>query len=182
MSGCGGSNEPARWEHSAGTLKLFPDAKTDFWQRTHYGIQADNGHFLFAEQEGDFVIRTHVSYTPLHRYDQAGLMIYRDAENWVKTSVECEDEGPFRLGVVVTRGGYSDWSTQDYASRRYQSGWPFDGKRRASRSATGMRSSPVGHRSALPIWQAEAAVRPLRVQPHGRGLFRAVRRPGSWHW
>lgn len=30
---------------------------------------------------------------------------------WVKTSVEFEPEGSIRMGVVVTNGGWFDWST-----------------------------------------------------------------------
>ena len=33
---------------------------------------------------------------------------------WLKTSVEHEPDGPSRLGAVVTNGGYSDWSTQEF--------------------------------------------------------------------
>ncbi|MCW5966425.1 MAG: DUF1349 domain-containing protein [Bryobacterales bacterium] len=29
-------------------LEISTTAHTDFWQRTHYGFQADNGHFLAA--------------------------------------------------------------------------------------------------------------------------------------
>jgi hypothetical protein len=39
-------------------------------------------------------------------------MIRYDQENWIKASVEAEENEPFRLGAVVTRSGYSDWSTQ----------------------------------------------------------------------
>jgi len=106
-------NEPARWRASEG-LELETDAQTDFWQRTHYGFRADNGHLLFAEWTGDFEMTTRVRFDPAHQYDQAGLMVRFSAEEWLKTSVEYEPEGPARLGAVVTRGGWSDWSTQDF--------------------------------------------------------------------
>jgi regulation of enolase protein 1 (concanavalin A-like superfamily) len=107
-------NEPTRWEHDGRALELWPDAKSDFWQKTHYGFQADNGHLLYTEAGGDFELATHVTYTPVHQYDQAGLMVYFSSNNWLKCSVEGEIDEPFRLGAVVTRDGYSDWSTQSY--------------------------------------------------------------------
>jgi len=110
--------EPARWslDTAAGHLRLEPDAETDFWQRTHYGFQVDNGHFLFADVEGDFVLTTHASFQPVHQYDQAGLMVRLSADCWLKTSIEYEPGPTNRLGVVVTNAGYSDWSTQEVSS------------------------------------------------------------------
>ena len=112
--------EPARWslDTAAGGLRIEPDAETDFWQRTHYGFQVDNGHFLFAEVDGDFVLTTHASFRPVHQYDQAGLMVRLSADCWLKTSIEYEPGPTNRLGAVVTNAGYSDWSTQEVPERR----------------------------------------------------------------
>lgn len=110
--------EPARWrvDAAAGGLCLEPEAGTDFWQRTHYGFEADNGHFLHLAAAGDFTLTTCVTSHPRHQYDQAGLMVRLSPTCWIKTSVEFEPEGPNRLGAVVTNNGYSDWSTQALAS------------------------------------------------------------------
>ena len=107
--------EPTRWgiEPSRPCLWIEPNAATDFWRKTHYGFEADNGHFLFAEAPGDFVVATKVTLRPVHQYDQAGLMVRASPDCWLKTSVEYEPEGPSVLGAVVTNAGYSDWSTQD---------------------------------------------------------------------
>ena len=109
--------EPANWRvgSAAKGLQLNPDGATDFWQRTHYGFEVDNGHFLFLEAAGDFVLTTEVTSRPLHQYDQAGLMVRLSSACWLKTSVEFEPEGPSRLGAVVTNSRYSDWSTQPIA-------------------------------------------------------------------
>ena len=37
--------------------------------------------------------------------------MYLDSENWLKGSIEYEDEDFQHLGSVVTNGGYSDWAT-----------------------------------------------------------------------
>ena len=87
-------------------------AQTDFWQGTHYGFRVDNGHLLAAELGGDFRLETLVHGTPVHQYDQAGLMVRLSADCWLKTSVEFEPGEPSLLGAVVTIAGWSDWSTQ----------------------------------------------------------------------
>lgn len=108
--------EPARWSVQAEGrfLRVEPDAGTDFWRRTHYGFEADNGHFLFAQVEGDFVLTTHVRFRPVHQYDQAGVMVRASSSCWLKASVEHEPTGSSRLGAVVTNHDYSDWSTQSF--------------------------------------------------------------------
>jgi regulation of enolase protein 1 (concanavalin A-like superfamily) len=107
--------EPTRWSlrPEGPCLRLEPDAATDFWRKTHYGFEADNGHFLFAEADGDFVLTVGVRFRPAHQYDQAGVMVRASPTCWLKASVEYEPAGPNRLGAVVTNG-YSDWSTQDF--------------------------------------------------------------------
>jgi regulation of enolase protein 1 (concanavalin A-like superfamily) len=109
---------PAKWSLDASRhcLRIEPDTGTDFWQRTHYGFEVDNGHCLFAPVAGDFVATTKVRFQPVHQYDQAGLMVRVSPSCWLKTSVEYEPVGPSRLGAVVTNHGYSDWSTQAFAS------------------------------------------------------------------
>lgn len=108
-------NEPAAWnvDTERRVLSVAPDPETDFWQKTHYGFQADSGHFLYLELATDAVIETRVSCTFKNQYDQAGLMVRVSPECWLKTSMEHETDEPDKLGAVVTRGGWSDWSTQD---------------------------------------------------------------------
>lgn len=106
-------NAPRDWFLQNESLVIRPAAQTDFWQRTHYGFQNDNGHFLYTEIDGDFTLTTKVQFSPAHQYDQAGLMVRISPDYWIKTSLEFETEEPDRLGAVVTRHGFSDWSTQD---------------------------------------------------------------------
>ncbi|MBI4560306.1 MAG: DUF1349 domain-containing protein [Candidatus Hydrogenedentes bacterium] len=106
-------NLPRRWELRDSRLVVEPHAKSDFWYKTHYGFIAHNGSLLYADVSGDFILTTRVRLKPQHQYDQAGLMVRLSPRSWLKTSVEYELEGPNKLGVVVTNGAYSDWSTQD---------------------------------------------------------------------
>lgn len=106
--------EPQRWEIIHGDLEIYTDAQSDFWQRTHYGFRNDNAHFFYTKIAGDFEMQVKVTSHPVNKYDQAGLCIRIDAENWIKTSVEYIDNELSYLGAVVTNLGYSDWSTQPF--------------------------------------------------------------------
>jgi uncharacterized protein len=107
--------EPGSWstDSSSGELRIKTESNTDFWQRTHYGFQADNGHFLHLPVSSDFIATTKVTARGIHQYDQAGLMLRLSKDCWIKTSIEYEPEESNRLGVVVTNHQYSDWSTQN---------------------------------------------------------------------
>jgi regulation of enolase protein 1 (concanavalin A-like superfamily) len=115
-------NEPARYQTGAG-LEIFTDEKTDFWQKTHYGFQRDDGHCLLTWQSGDFCLSTQVEYRTKERFDQCGLMVRGDRENWIKVSTEYDDGERSRLGSVVTNLGYSDWATQDVHASHTQMGY-----------------------------------------------------------
>jgi len=105
--------EPETWSIDNEQLTISTDAETDFWQKTHYGFQVDNGHFLYAELSQDFVLETEVRSNFVNQYDQAGLMIRVSEDCWMKTAIEYEPDESNKLGAVVTNQGYSDWSTQD---------------------------------------------------------------------
>lgn len=108
-------NEPPSVRFERG-LVLATGAATDFWQRTHYGFRRDDGHGLLTSRSDDVTLETRVEFAPRARYDQCGLMIRVDGENWIKSSVEYEDGQLSRLGSVVTNLGFSDWATQDISS------------------------------------------------------------------
>jgi regulation of enolase protein 1 (concanavalin A-like superfamily) len=61
---------PAHWhiDQAAKCLRINPDAGTGFWQRTHYGFAADNGHFLYMEASGELVLTTEVTSHPIREH------------------------------------------------------------------------------------------------------------------
>ena len=107
-------NEPQH--HVDHGLVIQTAADTDFWQRTHYGFQRDNGHCLLTKRTGDFSVSAHLTFQPRTMYDQCGLIVRIDHENWIKVSIEYENATISRLGSVVTNLGYSDWASTDIAS------------------------------------------------------------------
>lgn len=125
-------NEPTHYRLGNG-LEISTDEKTDFWQNTHYGFQRDDGHCLLMRQVGDFSLMTQVEFQPREKYDQCGLMVRIDSQNWIKVSTEYESEQASRLGSVVTNLGYSDWATQDISSR-YREMWYRISKREIGRA------------------------------------------------
>ena len=63
--------------------------------------------------KGDFTFSLKSEFEAKTQYDQCGMILYQDSENWTKASVEYENEDFARLGSVVTNLGYSDWATAD---------------------------------------------------------------------
>lgn len=100
--------------------KLFVETapKTDLWQRTYYHFRNDNApvfQMITDKKFFSFTVKTDYSRAH-HRFDQCGIVMYLDSENWLKASVEYENERFSHLGSVVTNGGYSDWATTEIGS------------------------------------------------------------------
>jgi len=108
-------NEPEEYYFDGG-LVVITEPETDFWQRTHYGFERDNGHCLLTELEAGFSFAARFEFKPQNPYDQCGLMVRIDRKNWIKISTEYENEEISRLGSVVTNLGFSDWATTDISS------------------------------------------------------------------
>lgn len=95
-------------------IEIITSPNTDLWQKTYYGFQNDNAPVLqtaTAEKYFSFVVKT--EFDSKTRFDQCGIVVYLDSENWLKASVEYENNSFQRLGSVVTNHGYSDWATTD---------------------------------------------------------------------
>lgn len=105
-------NEPSFWKEEAGELIVKADEKTDFWRKTHYGFTRDNGHFLYRNIKGDFIVKIKVTGNYTDLYDQAGLMVRQDESNWIKTGIEWV-HGVQQVSAVVTRD-FSDWSVRPW--------------------------------------------------------------------
>ena len=95
-------------------ITIYTQPKTDLWQRTYYGFQNDSAPVLqmkTSEKYFSFIVKT--EFDSKARFDQSGIVVYLDSENWMKASIEYENEQYQRLGSVVTNRGYSDWATTD---------------------------------------------------------------------
>lgn len=109
--------EPKNYSITDSVITIETEPKTDLWQRTYYGFQNDNAPVLqmkTARKYFSFTVKTTFNSSVL--FDQCGIAIYLDSENWMKASIEYENEEYQRLGSVVTNNGYSDWATHDIPS------------------------------------------------------------------
>ena len=101
-------NEPSEWSISGKSLTMDVTPKSDYWRISHYGFTVDDAPFYYAEYGGEFEAKVKISGDYKVRFDQAGLMIRLDHENYIKTGIEFVD-GNYNLSTVVTHHT-SDWS------------------------------------------------------------------------
>lgn len=106
-------NQPKLSEITEQYVKIITEPNTDFWQRSYYGFRNDNAPAFLFESETNFSFTAKASFDYRARFDQCGLIIYVDSDNWFKASIEFENKRFSRLGSVVTNLGYSDWATTD---------------------------------------------------------------------
>ena len=109
------TREPQDFWIRDGRIGITTKPHTDLWQRTYYHFRNDNAPVLQMETEEkyfSFLVKTDFSQSH-HRFDQCGIVMYLDSENWLKASIEYENAEYQRLGSVVTNRGYSDWATSD---------------------------------------------------------------------
>jgi uncharacterized protein len=102
-------NDPASAKITGSEITVRSRAKTDFWQKTFDGYVADSGHFFHLPASGDFTLTASINGKYATQYDQAGLMVRIDADNWMRCGTEFID-GKRYASVVFTRT-YSDGST-----------------------------------------------------------------------
>lgn len=104
-------NRPEEVETDKDFLEFTTVPNTDFWQRTHYGLRRNNGHAFLAHLWDDFSFSVQAEFFYESPFDQCGLFLYIDEDNWAKASIAYVDESFGQLGSVVTNGGYSDWAS-----------------------------------------------------------------------
>lgn len=105
---------PQQYTVTEDRVVMVTEPFTDLWQRTYYHFRNDNAPVLQLETDEEyfsFVVKA--DFDTRVRYDQAGVVMYLNSENWLKASMEYENEQIQRLGAVVTNNGYSDWSSTD---------------------------------------------------------------------
>ena len=106
------TREPENWTITADKIEIVTKPHTDLWQRTYYHFRNDNAPVFQMETDEkffSFVVRT--EFDSKCRFDQCGIVMYLDSENWLKASIEYENAQFQHLGSVVTNLGYSDWAT-----------------------------------------------------------------------
>lgn len=103
------TREPKKFSINTDRIEIFTNPHTDLWQRTYYHFRNDNAPVLQMETDKKFFSFTvKTEFDSKHRFDQCGIVMYLDSDNWIKGSIEYENEKFQHLGSVVTNNGYSD--------------------------------------------------------------------------
>ena len=111
------TREPLDYSICDEKIEIITKPHTDLWQRTYYHFVNDNAPVLQLETDKkyfSFIVKT--LFETKCRFDQCGIVMYLDSENWIKASIEYENEEYQHLGSVVTNNGYSDWATTEIAT------------------------------------------------------------------
>ena len=114
------TREPASFAVSEDKVEIVTKPHSDLWQRTYYHFRNDNAPVFQMETEEkffSFAVKTSFESSH-HRFDQCGIVLYLDSENWLKASIEYENAEFQHLGSVVTNHGYSDWATTEIPANR----------------------------------------------------------------
>jgi regulation of enolase protein 1 (concanavalin A-like superfamily) len=101
-------NEPEKWEIKDNRLSMFVTPQSDYWRISHYGFTVDDAPFYYATYGGEFEVKVKISGDYKVRFDQSGLMLRTDHQNYIKAGIEFVD-GKYNLSTVVTHKT-SDWS------------------------------------------------------------------------
>lgn len=105
---------PKQYKVTEDRVEIITEPHTDLWQRTYYHFRNDSAPvFQLETDEQFFSFLVKTDFDTKVRYDQSGIVMYLDSDNWLKASVEYENDKIQRLGSVVTNNGYSDWSSVD---------------------------------------------------------------------
>lgn len=108
------TREPKSYAFRDDRIEIVTAPHTDLWQRTYYHFRNDNAPVLqMRTREKFFSFTVKTEFASKHRFDQCGVVLYLDSENWLKGSIEYENETFQHLGSVVTNHGYSDWATTE---------------------------------------------------------------------
>ena len=106
------TREPESYTATEEKVEIVTKPHTDLWQRTYYHFRNDNAPvFQMKTEERYFSFTVKTAFESKHRFDQCGVVMYLDSENWLKASIEYENEEFQHLGSVATNLGYSDWAT-----------------------------------------------------------------------
>ena len=81
--------QPKQVQISEDKVVILTERGTDLWARTYYGFQNDNAPVFQVETTDkyfSFIVKTEFESTC--RFDQCGVAMYLNSDNWFKASIE----------------------------------------------------------------------------------------------
>lgn len=103
------TRQPASVSELDGLLKFESIEASDWWRITSYGFIHNDGHALITDFPNESAMEVSFILDYTEQFDQCGIFLTADDENWIKAGVEFCDGYP-QVGAVVTRTT-SDWSS-----------------------------------------------------------------------
>jgi regulation of enolase protein 1 (concanavalin A-like superfamily) len=104
-------NEPQYVRFDESGMRVLTKYRTDFWCCARHNFYKDDGHFFFSYATGDFCCDLNWSFVNPKTFDQCGIMVRNDVNNWFKASIMYEDDNKPMLATSLTNEGYSDLAT-----------------------------------------------------------------------
>ncbi|MBQ8672072.1 MAG: DUF1349 domain-containing protein [Alphaproteobacteria bacterium] len=105
-------NEPQRVRFDESGMQVTAKYRTDFWCCARYGFRKDDGHFFFSYVLGDFCCDLNWEFDKVGAFDQCGLMLRLDVNNWFKISIMSENADNPMIATSLTSSGLSDLASQ----------------------------------------------------------------------
>ena len=100
-------NEPQNVRFMDDGMHASSKYRTDFWCCARHNFRKDDGHFFYSYVLGDFCCDLDWSGINQANFDQCGIMLRLDVNNWFKASFIYENSRP-QLISSLTTDGYSD--------------------------------------------------------------------------
>ena len=99
------TRQPESYVIKGDTIEVVTKPGTDLWQRTYYHFRNDNAPVFQMETEEkffSFVVKTDFTESH-HRFDQCGIVMYLDSENWLWPSTNIGDSKLMSVQNSMTR-------------------------------------------------------------------------------
>lgn len=101
-------NEPEKVLFLDKEMRIQASPQTDFWQSRQHHFEKDNAHFFFKPCDGDFTCVLKWRVTKADLFDQCGIMVRLDAQNWFKAAYMPDSQPDLKICSSLTNSGSSD--------------------------------------------------------------------------
>ncbi|MCF0109717.1 MAG: DUF1349 domain-containing protein [Erysipelotrichaceae bacterium] len=109
-------NPPHHYVVKKNCVIMETDPYTNLWAQTYWKITQQNAHAFVFDIEDEFTFTMRMDFRFNEHYDQAGMIIWANDDNWFKIGMEYVDKEHSYLGTTVTYHGFSDYSSREIAS------------------------------------------------------------------
>ena len=90
-------NEPEAWSIKNNELTMQVTPQSDYWRISHYSFTVDDAPFLYTTCGGEFEVKVKISGDYKVSFDQAGLMLRADKENYIKAGIEFVEDKNYTM-------------------------------------------------------------------------------------